>query len=155
MTGCLPTTILNDYHMICIINGPNLNLIGVRQPDIYGAASFDDCLADLRFIFPNTEIEYFQSNCEGAIIDKIHELGYATPGCEGIVINPGAYAHYSYAIADAIASISIPVVEVHISNIHSREEFRHRSVTAPACKGMLCGFGLRGYELALRFFNAH
>ena len=136
--------------MICIINGPNLNLLGKRQPEIYGSTSFDDCLADLRFTFPHTDIEYFQSNCEGEIIDKIHDLGYNTPGCEGIVINPGAYAHYSYAIADAIASIPLPVIEVHIYNIHAREEFRRQSVTATACKGMLCGFGLKGYELALR-----
>ncbi len=141
--------------MISIINGPNLNLLGKRQPEIYGNTSFEDCLTELRSLFPNTEIEYFQSNCEGEIIDKLHQLGYHTPGCEGVVINPGAYAHYSYAIADAIASIPLQVVEVHISNIHGREEFRRHSVTAPACNAMLCGFGLRGYELALRFFNAH
>lgn len=140
--------------MICIINGPNLNLLGKRQPEIYGSRSFEDVLSELRFTFPHTEIEYFQSNCEGEIIDKLHSLGYETPGCEGIVINPGAYAHYSYAIADAISSIPLPAIEVHISNIHARDEFRHKSVTAPACKAMLCGFGMRGYELALRYFNA-
>lgn len=140
--------------MIAIINGPNLNLLGRRQPEIYGPRSFEDTLRELREIFPDTTIEYFQSNCEGEIIDRIHALGYDTPGCSGIVINPGAYAHYSLAIADAIASIQIPVVEVHISNIHAREEFRHKSVTAPACKAMLCGFGMKGYELALRYFNA-
>ena len=140
--------------MICIINGPNLNLLGKRQPEIYGTTTFEDYLRDLRQLFPETPIEYYQSNCEGEIIDKIHKLGYETPDCEGIVINPGAYAHYSYAIADAISSISLPVVEVHISNIHARDEFRHKSVTAPSCRAMLTGFGLRGYELALRFFNA-
>lgn len=140
--------------MICIINGPNLNLLGRRQPEIYGSTSFEDYLHTLRETFPGTPIEYFQDNSEGAIIDKIHALGYDTPDCEGIIINPGAYAHYSYAIADAISSIQIPVVEVHISNIHARDEFRHKSVTAPSCRGLLTGFGLRGYELALRFFNA-
>ncbi len=164
--------------MICIINGPNLNLLGRRQPEIYGSKSFEDQLEEIRREFPDTEIEYFQSNSEGGIIDKIHELGYpgstggATGGasveargrassqsaelraqsaCTGIVINPGAYAHYSIAIADAIASIKLPVIEVHISNIHAREEFRHKSVTAPACKAMLCGFGLAGYNLAVRY----
>ena len=136
--------------MICIINGPNLNLLGRRQPEIYGSTSFEDCLKELRDTFRDTEIEYFQSNCEGEIIDKIHALGYDTPECTGIVINPGAYAHYSYAIADAISSIPLPVVEVHISNIHARDEFRHKSVTAPVCRAMLCGFGLYGYSLALR-----
>ena len=139
--------------MICIINGPNLNLLGKRQPEIYGTTSFEDCLRELREKFPETPIEYFQSNGEGEIIDKIHRLGYETPDCKGIIINPGAYAHYSYAIADAISSIQLPVIEVHISNIHARDEFRHKSVTAPSCKAMLCGFGLRGYELALRYLS--
>lgn len=141
--------------MICIINGPNLNLLGKRQPEIYGTTAFEDYLRDLRSQFPETPIEFFQSNCEGEIIDKIHQLGYSTPDCTGIVINPGAYAHYSYAIADAISSISLPVVEVHISNIHARDEFRHKSVTAPSCKAMLCGFGLKGYELAVRFLSGN
>lgn len=137
--------------MICIINGPNLNLLGIRQPEIYGSATFESCLAYLRSTFPDNPIEYFQSNHEGDIIDKIHHLGYNSPECLGIVINPGAYAHYSYAIADAIASIKIPVVEVHISNIHARDEFRHKSVTAPVCRGVVCGLGLKGYEMALRY----
>lgn len=140
--------------MICIINGPNLNLLGKRQPEIYGTTTFEDYLRDLRGSFPDTPIEFFQSNCEGEIIDKIHKLGYETPGCTGIVINPGAYAHYSYAIADAISSISLPVVEVHISNIHARDEFRHKSVTAPSCKAMLCGFGLEGYRLAVSYLTS-
>jgi 3-dehydroquinate dehydratase, type II len=135
--------------MICIINGPNLNLLGRRQPELYGTTSFEDYLRTLREEHPEIPIEYFQSNCEGEIIDKIHRLGYDTPDCEGIIINPGAYAHYSYAIADAISSIQLPVIEVHISNIHARDEFRHKSVTAPSCRAMLCGFGLKGYELAL------
>lgn len=139
--------------MICIINGPNLNLLGRRQPEIYGTTTFEDHLKEMRAEFPDTPIEYFQSNCEGEIIDKIHRLGYDTPDCTGIIINPGAYAHYSYAIADAISSISLPVIEVHISNIHARDEFRHKSVTAPSCKAMLCGFGLKGYNLAVGYLK--
>ena len=139
--------------MIAIINGPNLNLLGKRQPEIYGHTTFDDCLKNIRSQFPDTEIHFFQNNSEGAIIDEIHRLGYDCPECEGIVINPGAYAHYSYAIADAISSINIPVIEVHISNIHARDEFRHKSVTAPVCKAMLCGFGLDGYLLAVRYLR--
>lgn len=136
--------------MICIINGPNLNLLGRRQPEIYGSLSFLEYLEGLRRDFEGVEIDYFQSNSEGEIIDMIHRLGYDVPACTGIVINPGAYAHYSYAIADAIRSVNVPVIEVHISNIHAREPFRHTSVTAPACRSMLCGFGLQGYELAVR-----
>lgn len=139
--------------MIAIINGPNLNLLGKRQPDIYGNKSFEDFLIELRQRFPSIPIQYFQSNCEGDIITHLHKLGYETPDCTGIVINPGAYAHYSYAIADAIISIPVPVVEVHISNIMSREEFRHKSVTAPCCKGVISGLGLEGYALALAFFT--
>jgi len=137
--------------MIEIINGPNLNLLGKRQPEIYGTTSFEDCLRELREAFPDTPIEYFQSNCEGEIIYRIHRLGYETPDCTGIIINPGAYAHYSYAISDAISSIQLPVIEVHISNIHARDEFRHKSVTAPSCRAMLTGFGLQGYRLALDY----
>lgn len=137
--------------MIAIINGPNLNLLGKRQPEIYGNETFEKFLPALRNKFSDIEIEYFQSNSEGEIIDKLHKLGYDTPDCKGIVINPGAYSHYSYAIADAISSINIPVVEVHISNIMGREDFRHKSVTAPSCKGMLTGFGLKGYELGIDY----
>lgn len=139
--------------MIAIINGPNLNLLGKREPDIYGSETFECFLKDLTERFPLIPIEYFQSNCEGQIIDHIHKLGYEHPECKGIVINPGAYSHYSYAIADAIAAISQPVVEVHISNIMGREDFRHRSVTAPYCKGMLTGFGLEGYALAISYLT--
>lgn len=137
--------------MIAIINGPNLNLLGKRQPEIYGKESFESYLTSLRETFPLIPIEYFQSNCEGEIISHIHKLGYDRPDCEGIVINPAAFTHYSYAIADAIASIPVPVVEVHISNIMGREDFRHQSVTAPSCKGMLTGFGLEGYALAITY----
>ena len=138
-------------NMLAIINGPNLNLLGKRQPEIYGSRNFEDFLRNLRSRFPETPIEYFQSNSEGEIIDKIHHLGYNEPECRGIVINPGAYAHYSYAIADAVAAIESPVVEVHISNIFSREEFRHKSVIAPLCKASIAGCGLMGYELALLY----
>ena len=140
--------------MIAIINGPNLNLLGKRQPEIYGNETFEKFLPALRNKFSDIEIEYFQSNSEGEIIDKLHKLGYDTPDCKGIVINPGAYSHYSYAIADAISSINIPVVEVHISNIMGREDFRHKSVTAPSCKGMLTGFGLKGYELGIDYLRS-
>ena len=139
--------------MIAIINGPNLNLLGRRQPEIYGHKSFESFLHELRHKFPDTPIEFFQSNSEGEIVSLIHKLGYDTPECQGIVINPGAYSHYSLAIADAITSISLPVVEVHISNIMAREDFRHTSVTAPGCKGMITGFGLEGYGLAVAFIT--
>ena len=139
--------------MIAIINGPNLNLLGKREPEIYGSRPFEKFLSELRQKFPVVPIEYFQSNSEGEIIDHIHRLGYDSPDCKGIIINPGAYTHYSYAIADAIAAIKTPVVEVHISNIMNRESFRHQSVTAPYCTGMLSGFGLEGYAMALRFLT--
>ena len=137
--------------MIAIVNGPNLNLLGKRQPEIYGTETFENCLRKFREEFPAEPIEYFQSNCEGEIISHLHHLGYDREDCKGIVINPGAYSHYSYAIADAISSINIPVVEVHISNSMGREDFRHQSVTAPSCKGMLTGFGMDGYRMAISF----
>ena len=139
--------------MFAIINGPNLNMLGKREPAIYGSVSFDDYLKNLRSKFSGLEIEYFQSNNEGEIIDKLQELGFNRPDCKGIVINPGAYAHYSYAISDALASINLPVVEVHISNIYKREEFRHHSVTAPNCIGVISGLGLESYSLALRYLQ--
>ena len=140
--------------MIAIINGPNLNLLGKRQPEIYGNRDFQSFLHELRKRFPNIAIEYIQSNCEGEIISALHRLGYEADDCKGIIINPGAYAHYSYAIADAIASIPTTVVEVHISNIAAREEFRRKSVTAPACKAMISGCGLEGYALAVSFLSS-
>lgn len=140
--------------MIAIINGPNLNLLGKRQPEIYGCETFENFLEHLREKNPLLPIEYFQSNSEGEIIDHIHKLGYDRPDCKGIVINPGAYTHYSYAIADAISAINLPVVEVHISNIMEREDFRHKSVTAPACAGMVTGFGLKGYALAVEYLKS-
>lgn len=123
-------------------------MLGRRQPEIYGNVTFEDYLGELRRRFPDTEIHYFQSNSEGELIDAIHRLG-TDPNIAGVVINPGAYAHYSYAIADAIRSVTVPFVEVHISNIHAREEFRRQSVTAPACRGSITGLGLDGYRLAL------
>ena len=140
--------------MIAIINGPNLNLLGKREPEIYGHESFEKYLKKLRNFYPDIAIEYFQSNSEGEIIDQIHKLGFDHPECKGIVINPGAYSHYSYAIADAISAISLPVVEVHISNIMHREDFRHQSLTAASCVAMLTGFGLEGYGLAVGYIDS-
>lgn len=134
---------------ILIINGPNLNLLGVREPGIYGSRGFDDYLNELRQLYPNINIDYYQSNHEGDIIDKLHEKGFST---EGIILNAGAYTHTSLAIADAISAIKSPVVEVHISNVHKRESIRHHSFLAPVCIGTICGFGLDSYRLALDYF---
>lgn len=131
---------------IQIINGPNLNLLGKREPEIYGSTSFEDYYNRLRKDFPNVSLHYFQSNHEGDLIDKLHEVGFVY---DGIVINPGAYTHYSYAIADAIKAISVPVVEVHISDINAREDFRKVSVTGNNCKRIISGKGLEGYKLAV------
>ncbi len=135
---------------IQIINGPNLNLLGKREPDIYGNTSFDDYFVRLQRIFPDCELSYFQSNHEGDIIDKIHEVGFT---CDGIVLNAGAYTHTSVAIHDAIKSVNTPVIEVHISNIHAREEFRRKSMIAVACKGSIIGLGLLSYNLAIDFLR--
>lgn len=131
---------------IQIINGPNLNLLGTREPEIYGKKGFEEYLHVLRKAFPNIRIDYYQSNVEGELINKIHEVGFEA---DGIVLNAGAYTHYSLALMDAIKCVSTPVVEVHISNVHQREEFRHHSVISPACKGVICGFGLDSYRLAI------
>lgn len=135
---------------IGILNGPGLNRIGEREPAVYGSKKFDDALEQWRNIFPDVEISYFQSNCEGAIIDCIQQ--FIAEAYDGLIINPGAYAHYSYAIADAIGDAMnyFPVVEVHISNIAARETFRHESVTAARAKAFLSGFGIEGYEMAIR-----
>ncbi len=135
---------------IQIINGPNLNLLGVREPDVYGSTSFDDFLPRLRACFPDVQIDYFQSNIEGELIDKLQAVGFQ---CDGIVLNAGAYTHTSIALADCIRAISAPVVEVHISNVHQREAFRHQSMIAAACRGVICGFGLDGYRLAIESFK--
>ncbi|MBE0639824.1 MAG: 3-dehydroquinate dehydratase [Bacteroidales bacterium] len=131
---------------IQIINGPNLNLLGVREPEIYGNKSFDDFFKELRLLFPMHQLDYFQSNIEGEIIDKLQMVGFS---CDGIILNAGGYTHTSVAIGDAVKSISTPVVEVHISNIFSRENFRHTSFIAPYAAGSIIGFGMDGYRLAI------
>ncbi len=133
-----------------ILNGPNLNLLGKREPEIYGNLNFDDYLDQLKAKHKALIIEYRQSNVEGELINILHEFGFE---CDGIVFNPGGYTHTSVALRDAIAAIPAPVIEVHLSNIHAREEFRHTSLTAPVCKGSICGLGLFGYEAALRFLR--
>jgi 3-dehydroquinate dehydratase-2 len=134
---------------IQIINGPNLNLLGVREKSIYGDSSFEDYLTHLRKRYTNITINYYQSNVEGEIINKLHEVGFSS---DGIVINAGAYTHTSVAIGDAIAGIKTPVIEVHISNVYKREEFRHKSLLAANCKGVIAGFGLDSYRLAVENF---
>ena len=131
---------------ILILNGPNLNLIGLREVEIYGCQSFDDYLYTLREKYPEVEIDYYQSNVEGELINKIQECGFSY---DGIILNGGAYTHTSIAIADAIAAVSTPVIEVHISNVASRESFRHTSFLTPVSQGVSMGFGLKSYELAL------
>ena len=131
---------------IQIINGPNLNLLGVREPEIYGKRAWEDYLKELRTRFPKVRIDYWQSNLEGEIINKIQEVGFDR---DGIVLNAGAYTHTSIAILDAIKSVSAPTVEVHISNVHQREEFRRTSLISPGCLGVICGFGLDSYSLAI------
>lgn len=131
---------------ILIMNGPNLNLLGVREPGIYGSSSFESYLPKLRERYPEVEIEYYQSNVEGEMINKLQEVGFSY---DGIVLNAGAYTHTSVALHDCIRSLRSPVIEVHISNVHTREEFRHHSYLSPACKGVICGFGLDSYRLAV------
>lgn len=135
--------------MVVIINGPNLNLLGRRQPDIYGRRDFESYLDSLRQATAPVEIEYFQSNSEGELVDAVQRYGF-DPTVEGIVINPGAYAHYSIALHDALAAVPAPAVEVHITNIAAREDFRRTSVTAPVCRGVISGLGLDGYRLAVQ-----
>ncbi len=134
---------------IAIINGPNLNLLGKREVDIYGAASFGNYLKTLRDKYANIEISYFQSNVEGELINEIQRVGFSY---DGIIINPGGYTHTSVAIGDAIAAITTPVIEVHISNIFGREDFRKLSHVSAKAKGVISGLGLKGYELALEYF---
>lgn len=134
---------------IIIINGPNLNLLGVREPERYGSVSFEQFFSGLQAKYPEVALSCFQSNHEGALIDKIHEVGFTF---DGIILNAGAYTHTSIALADAIAAVRTPVVEVHISNIFARESFRHHSFPAGKCVGSIAGLGLRGYELALQYF---
>ncbi|MFM7195224.1 MAG: type II 3-dehydroquinate dehydratase [Bacteroidota bacterium] len=133
---------------IMVINGPNLNLLGKREPSVYGSRGFEEYFEELRSRFAGHELHYFQSNIEGALVDKIQETGFLF---DGIVLNAGAYTHTSVAIHDAIAAVSTPVIEVHISNVYAREEFRHKSLITSKCRGLLTGFGLEGYAMAIRF----
>ena len=133
-----------------IINGPNLNLLGQREPGIYGSESFEVYLKQLRQRYPDVEIGYYQSNVEGELINHLQEVGFTNNSlCDGIVFNAGAYTHTSIALHDCIRSLRVPVIEVHISNVHQREEFRHHSYLSPVCKGVICGFGLDSYRLAI------
>ena len=131
---------------IQIINGPNLNLLGRREPSVYGSESFEDYLAVLQSAYPEVEMAYYQSNVEGELVNKLQEGGFS---CDGIVLNAGAYTHTSVALHDCIRAIDVPVVEVHISNIYAREDFRHTSLISAACAGVVCGFGMDSYRLAL------
>lgn len=134
---------------IAIINGPNLNLLGTREPEVYGNQTFEQYYDSLRAKYPAVEFSYFQSNVEGELINELQRLGFSV---DGIIINPGGYTHTSVAIGDAIAAITTPVIEVHISNVHAREEFRRLSHVSAKAKGTIAGLGLKGYELALRWF---
>lgn len=134
---------------LIIINGPNLNLLGKREPETYGHKSFEDYFSELQFKFRNVELSYFQSNIEGELIDKLHE---SIDIFEGIILNAAAYTHTSVGIGDAIKAIDVPVIEVHISNTFSREDFRHKSFISPAAKGVIIGFGLKSYDLAIQSF---
>ncbi|SHH49704.1 type II 3-dehydroquinate dehydratase [Winogradskyella jejuensis] len=132
---------------LIIINGPNLNLLGKREPEIYGSQTFEDYMEDLKQKFPDVQLDYYQSNVEGELINKLHDVGFSY---DGIILNAGAYTHTSVGIGDAVAGIETPVIEVHISNTYSREEFRHKSYLAPNAKGIIIGFGIKSYELAVR-----
>ena len=135
-----------EMKKIQIVNGPNLNLLGKREPGIYGSRSFESCLPALRERYPDVQIDYFQSNIEGELINKMQEVGFCY---DGIVLNAGAYTHTSIALLDCIRSLRCRVVEVHISNVHQREEYRHHSMISAGCKGVICGFGLDSYRLAI------
>lgn len=142
-----PALTINLWLMkIQIINGPNLNLLGVREPGIYGSSSFENYLPTLRQRYPDVQIDYYQSNIEGELIDRMQQVGFAY---DGIVLNAGAYTHTSIALHDCIRSLKAPVIEVHISNVHTREEFRHHSMISAACRGLIAGFGLDSYRLAI------
>lgn len=134
---------------IQIINGPNLNLLGKREPEVYGSTSFEAYLEELKRQFPEVEIHYYQSNVEGELINKIHEVGFSF---DAILLNAGGYTHTSVAISDAIAGVTAPTLEVHISNIYKREEFRHKSIISKSCVGMISGLGLKGYALGIQYF---
>lgn len=133
-----------------IVNGPNLNLLGLREPEKYGHESFEAYLETLRTAFAELDIQYFQSNVEGELIDFLHDVGFDS---EGIILNAGGYTHTSVALRDAVAAITAPVMEVHITNVHAREAFRHTSLLSPVCRGVVCGLGLEGYAAALRVLS--
>jgi len=135
---------------VLIVNGPNLDILGKREPEVYGTTTLWDIENKLKVKFPNAKLEFVQSNNEGAIIDALHKA--MDGSIDGVVLNPGAFTHYSYAIRDAVAALKVPVIELHLSNVHAREEFRRLSVIAPVCKGVIAGFGARGYELAVEYF---
>ncbi len=146
----MPQLIVYFHPMkIAIINGPNLNLLGKREPGIYGSQSFEEFFEQLKELFVGVELSYFQSNVEGELINELHRIGFEA---DGVVMNPGGYTHTSVAIADAVAAITAPVIEVHISNIYAREEFRKQSIVSSRCKGSISGLGLKGYELAVKYF---
>ena len=130
-----------------IINGPNLNLTGRREPEVYGSTTMEECIDGLRKMFPQVEISYFQSNVEGELIDRIQQVGFRY---DGLIVNLGGYSHTSVALRDALLAVPAPKVEVHLSNIFAREEYRHHSLITSACRGMVCGLGLKGYELAIK-----
>ena len=130
-----------------IVNGPNLNLTGKREQEVYGTTTMEECIDGLRKMFPQVEISYFQSNVEGELIDRIQQVGFRY---DGLIVNLGGYSHTSVALRDALLAVPAPKVEVHLSNIFAREEYRHHSLITSACRGMVCGLGLQGYELALR-----
>lgn len=130
-----------------IINGPNLNLTGRREPEVYGTTTMEEVIDGLRQMFPDVEIGYYQSNVEGELIDRIHQVGFTS---DGLIVNLGGYSHTSVALRDALLAVPAPKVEVHISNIFAREDYRHKSLITSACRGMVCGLGLQGYELAIR-----
>ncbi|AGA78069.1 type II 3-dehydroquinate dehydratase [Echinicola vietnamensis] len=134
---------------ILIINGPNLNLLGKREPEIYGSKSFEDFFGELETTFSNISLSYYQSNVEGELVNKIHEVGFTY---DAILLNAGAYTHTSVAISDAIAGVTTPVMEIHISNIYKRETFRHKSIISKECIGMIAGLGLKGYALGIQYF---
>ena len=134
---------------IQIINGPNINLLGKREPSIYGAVPFEEYYKKLDSLYPEVEFHYYQSNIEGELINKIHDIGFSY---DGIILNAGAYTHTSIALQDALRAVTTPAIEVHISNVHTREEFRHKSMISCACRGVICGFGLDSYRLAVEAF---
>lgn len=147
----MPAVILYFHPMkIAIINGPNLNLLGKREPGIYGSQSFEEFFDGMKARYAAHQLSYFQSNVEGELINELHRVGFEV---DGVIMNPGGYTHTSVAIADAISAITAPVVEVHISNIYAREEFRKLSVVSSKCKGSVSGLGLKGYELAIKYFT--